>query len=98
MGGRSGDVIGKKLWSLSRHHQVICVTHLPQIAVFGDAHFNVTKEVSGERTTSLISTLDAGERIHELAAMLGGAAVSETALKNATELAQKASAWKKAPA
>jgi len=98
VGGRSGDVIGKKLWSLSRHHQVICVTHLPQIAVFADSHYSVSKEAAGERTTSFISTLDGASRVPELAAMLGGAAQSATSVKNATEMAQKAESWKKSQA
>jgi DNA repair protein RecN (Recombination protein N) len=95
VGGRSGDVIGKKLWSLARHHQVLSVTHLPQIAVYGDTQYSVRKAVSGERTASTISTLDTGSRGQELAAMLGGASPSETSLKNAKELLQKAEAWKK---
>jgi len=94
VGGRSGDVIGKKLWSLARHHQVICVTHLPQIAVFADAHFSVNKEAAGERTTSSIAVLEGDERIQELAVMLGGASCSETTVKNARELAQKVETWK----
>jgi DNA repair protein RecN (Recombination protein N) len=93
IGGRSGDVIGKKLWSLARHHQVICVTHLPQIAVFADAHFTVRKETSKERTTSFISLLEGAERIHELAAMMGGTQ-SETTLKNASEMTQASQCWK----
>lgn len=94
VGGRSGDVIGKKLWNLARHHQVICVTHLPQIAVFADAHFSVNKEAAGERTTSNIAVLEGDERIQELAVMLGGVYYSETSVKNARELAQKAETWK----
>jgi DNA repair protein RecN (Recombination protein N) len=94
VGGRSGDVIGKKLWSLARHHQIICVTHLPQIAVFGDAHFSVNKEAAGARTTSSIAVLEGDERAQELAVMLGGASYSETSVKNARELAQKAETWK----
>jgi DNA repair protein RecN (Recombination protein N) len=94
VGGRSGDVIGKKLWSLARHHQIICVTHLPQIAVFGDAHFSVNKEATGARITSSIAVLEGDERTQELAVMLGGASYSETSVKNARELAQKAETWK----
>jgi DNA repair protein RecN (Recombination protein N) len=95
VGGRSGDVIGKKLWSLSRHHQVICVTHLPQIAVFAGSHYSVSKEIAGERTTSGISTLNGLARVQELAAMLGGAARSATSVKNVTEMVQRAENWKK---
>ena len=48
VGGRSGEVIGKKLWKLARNRQVICVTHLPQIAAFADRHYRVSKAVAGE--------------------------------------------------
>jgi DNA repair protein RecN (Recombination protein N) len=95
VGGRSGDVIGKKLWGLARHHQVICVTHLPQIAVFADTHFSVNKQTESQRTTSSIAALDGDKRIQELAEMLGGASRSETSVKNARELLQKAETWKK---
>jgi DNA repair protein RecN (Recombination protein N) len=98
VGGRSGDIIGKKLWGLARHHQVICVTHLPQIAVFADAHYSVNKETTGERTTSSIVALRSEKRIQELAVMLGGTSHSETSIKNARELAQKAETWKKSEA
>ena len=93
VGGRSGDVIGKKLWNLACHHQVICITHLPQIAAYATMHFNVSKDVSGKRTTSTIDALDANTRINELAAMLGGVEVGETARMNAVELLDKAAAW-----
>jgi len=93
VGGRSGDVIGKKLWALARHHQVICVTHLPQIAVYAGAHFNVSKAVLGKRTTSSIDALDRQARVDELGAMLGGAIAGETAHMNALELSERAAAW-----
>jgi DNA repair protein RecN (Recombination protein N) len=95
VGGRSGDIIGKKLWGLAHQHQVICVTHLPQIAAFADRHFSVSKAAAGERTISSIITLEGDERIRELAAMLGGISHSETSVKNAGELALKAESWKK---
>jgi DNA repair protein RecN (Recombination protein N) len=95
IGGRSGDIIGKKLWALSRSHQVICVTHLPQIAVYADAHFCVQKESSGGRTTSTLQILDELPRTDELAAMLAGKNYSETAKQNARELLQSAARWKK---
>jgi DNA repair protein RecN (Recombination protein N) len=95
VGGRSGDVIGKKLWSLARHHQVICVTHLPQIAVFADAQYSVRKESSGGRRISAISVLDENGRNEELAVMLGGTPNSETSLKTAVDMLEKASKWKR---
>jgi DNA repair protein RecN (Recombination protein N) len=95
IGGRSGDIIGEKLWALSKNHQVICVTHLPQIAAYADSHFYVHKEVSGNRTTSTLEVLKEQSRIRELAIMLGGSGYTETALRNAEELFQKAGSWKK---
>jgi DNA repair protein RecN (Recombination protein N) len=98
VGGRSGEVIGRKLWKLSRSHQVICVTHLPQIAAFADAHFNVTKTTSGERTISTISPLRESERLHELAAMIAGPRYTANAQSAAAELINKADAWKQSAA
>ena len=95
VGGRSGEVIGMKLWKLSRNHQVICVTHLPQIAVFADAHFNVSKQTSGERTTSSITSLDGESRLNELAEMIGGSQYTSNALNAARELIDNATVWKK---
>ena len=92
IGGRSGEVIGRKLRSLARHHQVICVTHLPQIAAFADAHYNVSKKTVGGRTTSGIVALKDEERCKELAAMLGGPHYTSATLTAARELIEKASA------
>ena len=94
VGGRSGEIIGKKLWALARNRQVICVTHLPQIAAFGDAHYNVHKDGSGTRTLSMLKTLQGESRINELAVMLAGPQYTETSLNDARELMQKAEAWK----
>jgi len=96
VGGRSGEVIGKKLWALARSHQVICVTHLPQIAAFADAHYGIHKEAVGERTLSMLETLDGESRIGEIAAMLGGRQYGETSLESARELIAKAENWKQA--
>jgi DNA repair protein RecN (Recombination protein N) len=96
IGGRSGEIIGEKLCRLARDRQVICVTHLPQIAAFADAHFSVHKEVSGSRTLSLLQNLDDEPRIRELAEMLAGPQYTATSLKGAREIRLKAEAWKKA--
>ena len=72
VGGRSGGVIGEKLAELSRQHQVICVTHLPQIACFAESHFRIEKTIEGDRTRTTVSQLDDEDRVEELAAMLGG--------------------------
>ncbi|MCA9935793.1 MAG: DNA repair protein RecN [Ardenticatenaceae bacterium] len=73
IGGRVGHIVGRKLWGLTAvaHHQVIVVTHLPQLAGFGDCHFRVSKGVVNERTITKVETLDRNGRIAELAAMLG---------------------------
>ena len=95
VGGRSGEILGKKLWGLGRQHQVICITHLSQIAVFADAHFGVHKELAGERTLTMLQNLDGDARIKELTVMLSGPEYTVTSTKNAKELVQKADAWKK---
>jgi DNA repair protein RecN (Recombination protein N) len=73
IGGRVGFTVGEKLWRLGREHQVFCVTHLPQLAAFGDRHFRVRKEVVDERTLTLVDALPDAGRLEELALMLGGA-------------------------
>jgi DNA repair protein RecN (Recombination protein N) len=95
IGGRSGEVIGQKLWKLSLHHQVICVTHLPQIAAFADAQYRVTKQTTGERTASHIETLDKEMRFKELAMMIGGPKYTASALNAAKELIENAEGWKR---
>ena len=72
IGGRVGTVVGRKLWGLAGAHQVLCITHLPQVAAFGDAHFVVEKHTDGARTWSEVRPLTPAERVDELAAMLGG--------------------------
>jgi len=94
VGGRSGEIIGKKLWLLARDRQVICVTHLPQIAAFADAQYNVHKEGSGTRTLSRLETLRGEARLKELALMLAGSQYTATVLNNARELIKKAETWK----
>ncbi len=73
IGGRVGDIVGRKLWGLTNgaQHQVIVVTHLPQLAGYGDAHFHVSKHIQDGRTTTAVHTLELGGRVRELAAMLG---------------------------
>jgi DNA repair protein RecN (Recombination protein N) len=94
IGGRSGEIIGKKLCILARNRQVVCVTHLPQIAVFADAHFSVHKEVSGERTVSILEYLEGESRVKELAVMLAGPQYTETSFNGAREFMHKAETWK----
>jgi DNA repair protein RecN (Recombination protein N) len=88
IGGRVGMVVGQKLWNLSRMHQVFCVTHLPQLAAFGDEHFQVQKLVQGNRTLTQVERLDGEPRLLELSQMLGE--VGEGTLRSAHELMQVA--------
>lgn len=84
IGGRVGAVVGEKLWNLSREHQVMCVTHLPQLAAYGGQHFNVHKEVNDGRTNTVVDSLDDNGRIVELAQMTGS--ISESNLNAAREM------------
>ncbi len=88
IGGRVGMVVGQKLWNLSRTHQVFCVTHLPQLAVFGDQHYQVQKLVEQGRTLTRVETLEGESRLLELSQMLGE--VGEGTLRSAHELLQTA--------
>ncbi len=96
VGGRSGQVVGEKLWQLSNQaeHQVICITHLPQIAAFGDAHYNIVKQVKDERTATSVNQLSEERRIEELAAMIGGLPVTDTKRQNAIEMLRDIGEWK----
>jgi DNA repair protein RecN (Recombination protein N) len=86
IGGRVGMVVGHKLWNLSRTHQVFCVTHLPQLAVFGSQHYQVQKLIDNGRTLTRVKTLDGEARLLELSQMLGE--VGEGTLRSAHELLQ----------
>lgn len=86
IGGRAAEAVGKKLKSLARGAQVLCITHLPQIASFADHHYVIEKRESSGRTRTSVRRLDAPERTQELARMLSGAKVSETSLKHAEQL------------
>ena len=88
IGGRVGMVVGQKLWNLSRMHQVFCVTHLPQLAAFGDEHYQVQKLIQGNRTLTQVERLDGEPRLLELSQMLGE--VGEGTLRSAHELMQVA--------
>ena len=84
--GSVGEVIGKKLSSLARYHQIICITHLPQIAKFGDHHFSISKRVIKGRTKTSITRLTKKERIKEIARMLGGEKITQATLDHAHEM------------
>ncbi|MFT3787575.1 MAG: DNA repair protein RecN [Tepidisphaeraceae bacterium] len=78
VGGRLGSVIGGKLRDLASHHQVLCITHLPQIAAHADRHITVNKSQSGERTTTTVRTVNGNDRVEEIAEMIGGKKITET--------------------
>jgi DNA repair protein RecN (Recombination protein N) len=97
IGGRSADPIGRSLWSLARRHQVLCVTHLPQIAAHADAHYRIAKRERDGRTVTEVERLDREGRIVELAAMLGGGPGDAAALASARELLDRAESWRAGP-
>jgi DNA repair protein RecN (Recombination protein N) len=86
IGGRVATVVGQKLASLGDRFQVLCITHLPQIAACGATHFLIEKRVQGRRTVTSVNRLSHDERIEEVARMMGGAAAGEKALESAREL------------
>ncbi len=86
IGGRAAEAVGKKLKELSRAHQIVCVTHLPQIATFADHHYLISKkEVSG-RTRTSVTEIKGEERTEEIARMLSGAKLTDTSLKHAEQM------------
>ncbi len=89
VGGRSGQVVGEKLWQISQAHQVVVVSHLPQIAAFADTHLRIEKRTAGGRTISEVRTLDAAEREMELAAMIDGLPPGEAAMLNAKTMLER---------
>jgi DNA repair protein RecN (Recombination protein N) len=86
IGGRAAEAVGKKLKTLSKGQQVLCITHLPQIAAFGDQHFLIEKTVKQGRTQTEVRRMEDSERVEEVARMLSGAEVTETSLKHAQHL------------
>src|SRR5258706_1815110 len=90
VGGRLGSVIGMKLRELAAHHQVLCITHLPQIACFADRHLTVRKTVKGGQTETSVRLVNGSERIEELAEMIGGPRQSPVSKAQAEELLQTA--------
>ncbi|MDJ0818102.1 MAG: DNA repair protein RecN [Desulfobacterales bacterium] len=89
IGGGTAEVVGRKLAELAQHHQVICITHLPQIAKFGDHHYGISKHVMDGRTLTTIQPLGEAERQQEIARMLGGEELTAATLKHARELLKK---------
>jgi DNA repair protein RecN (Recombination protein N) len=96
VGGRVGETLGRALWSLARHHQVMVVSHLPQVAAYADQHVSVRKEVRKGRTHVVAQKLDEGESVDELAEMLGAGGAKSLAA-GAKELRASANAWRNSP-
>ncbi len=90
VGGAVAEVIGRKIHEVAQHSQVLCITHLPQISAYADAHYRVHKEVVGKRTKSDIRLLSDKERLEEIARMLGGLTVTDQARAAAQALLQSA--------
>jgi DNA repair protein RecN (Recombination protein N) len=90
IGGKTADTVGKKLRQVARARQVLCVTHLPQIAAYADQHFRVEKREEDGRTATTVAALVKGDRIREVARMLGGESVTDTSLRHALELITQA--------
>jgi len=91
--GVSGQIalaVGKSIQNLASTHQIICITHLPQIASFGDSHYRVEKYVENSRTFTRVITLDAENRVKEIASLMGGKTLSEEILQSARQLMQEA--------
>jgi DNA repair protein RecN (Recombination protein N) len=84
IGGRVGSIVGKKLWELARQHQVLCVTHLPQLAAYGEQHLRVVKQIKDGRTETQVNILKGEDRLIELAQMMGE--VSDGTRQSAKEL------------
>ena len=86
IGGGTAEAVGQKLAALAVHHQVICITHLPQIAVYADHHYRIVKQVAAGRTQTTILPTSGNDRIKEIARMLGGQKITDAAMNNAVEM------------
>ena len=89
IGGAVAETVGKLLHQLGQSHQILCVTHLPQVAAQGNHHFKVSKSQSAEKTISQVQTLGRTERVEEIARMLGGATITDTTRRHARELLEQ---------
>ena len=86
IGGAVAETVGKLLHQLGQSHQILCVTHLPQVAAQGNHHLKVSKSQSADKTVSQVQTLGRSERVEEVARMLGGATITDTTRRHAREL------------
>lgn len=90
IGGGTAEAVGKKLKEVSKNHQVLCITHLPQIAAFADAHYSVSKEAKAGKTTTSVREVKGEERVAELSRMLGGAKITDKTKEHAIEMLENA--------
>ncbi len=88
--GRTAQIVGEKIYEISEKHQVICISHLPQIAALGDSHYIINKKTLGQKTQSYIERLDYEERVVEISRLIGGADITETTKKHAIEMLELA--------
>jgi DNA repair protein RecN (Recombination protein N) len=86
IGGAVAALVGEKLQRVSRRQQVLCITHLPQVAAHANQHYLVTKREDGGRTTTTVAQLDSSARVEEIARMLGGMTLTETTRRHAREM------------
>jgi DNA repair protein RecN (Recombination protein N) len=86
IGGRVAEIVGRMLKQLGRRHQVMCITHLPQVAATADQQWRVTKSAASGKVASKVAVLDAEERVEEIACMLGGVKITETTRRHAAEM------------
>ena len=86
IGGRAAEAVGKRLKALSKGNQVLCVTHLPQIATFADHHYLIEKRTVGGRTKTTVREVTGDERTEEVARMLSGAKLTDTSRKHAEQM------------
>jgi DNA repair protein RecN (Recombination protein N) len=86
IGGHAAEAVGKKMKGLSRANQIVCVTHLPQIATFADHHYLIEKKQAAGRTRTTVRRIEGDERTEEIARMLSGAKLTETSLKHAEQM------------
>ena len=89
IGGRVAEIVGRMLRELGERHQVMCITHLPQVAACADRQWRVRKDGSGGKPASTVNPLDADGRVEEIARMLGGMKITETTRRHATEMLQQ---------
>ncbi len=89
IGGRIAEAVGELLATVSQRHQIICITHLPQISVFADYHMLVQKEIKGKKTFTYVKKLDEESRKLEIARMLGGKEITKKTVEHAAEILKK---------